>query len=136
MQSQEIELSLDLSSELPDLIADRVQLQQVVVNLAINAMQAMEDVTGEKRIIFRTVQSGDRLEFSISDNGPGISGEHEARLFDSFFTTKQDGMGIGLAICRSIIEAHEGRITAFNNDAAGATFAFTIPIQRQEPQLA
>lgn len=136
LQAQEVELSLDLSTDLPDLMADRVQLQQVVVNLAINAMQAMEGAIGEKRIVFKTARVGDHLEFSISDTGPGIAGEHEAKLFDSFFTTKQDGMGIGLAICRSIIEAHEGRITAFNNDASGATFAFTLPILRQEQLLA
>jgi PAS domain S-box-containing protein len=128
LQAKEIELSLDLASDLPDITADRVQLQQVVVNLAINAMQAMEHVASEKRIVFKTNRNGDQLEFSVIDTGPGIEGGHEAKVFDSFFTTKQDGMGIGLAICRSMLEAHEGRITAKNNDAVGATFAFTLPV--------
>ena len=108
-------------------LADRTQMQQVIVNLAVNAMQAMARVNGHK-IIIRTTVDGSGVCCTIEDSGPGIGPEHLGRLFESFFTTKDDGMGMGLPICRSIIEAHGGRIVADNESGAGgARFSFTLP---------
>ncbi|MDX2204129.1 MAG: PAS domain S-box protein [Hyphomicrobiaceae bacterium] len=110
---------------------DRTQLQQVIVNLAINAMQAMEPTAASgARITIRTAIDGDaRIVCSVEDSGPGISDESLSRLFESFFTTKTSGMGMGLPICRSIIEGHGGRIHADNKSAlGGARFVFDLPI--------
>lgn len=110
--------------------ADRTQLQQVIVNLAVNAMQAMAHVKNrEHRITIRTSSEGSSVRCTVEDTGPGVAPEHLGRLFEGFFTTKDDGMGMGLPICRSIIEAHGGRITA-NNDSAvgGARFSFMLPV--------
>jgi C4-dicarboxylate-specific signal transduction histidine kinase len=108
---------------------DRIQLQQVIVNLAINSFQAMQDAgSSDRRITIRTEQSSGKVHFTLVDSGPGIKSEHLERLFESFFTTKKDGMGMGLPICKSIVEAHGGRITAANDDAGktGAKFCFTM----------
>jgi PAS domain S-box-containing protein len=110
--------------------ADRTQLQQVVVNLAVNAMQAMAQAESrERRITIRTsVSDAGAVTCEIEDTGPGVAAQHATRLFESFFTTKDGGMGMGLPICRSIIEAHGGSITADNNSApGGARFSFTLP---------
>lgn len=113
------------------ILGDRTQLQQVIVNLAINAMQAMVPAAeGVGRISIRTL-GGEEGEVvcSVEDSGPGIRDENQARLFESFFTTKSTGMGMGLPICRSIIEGHGGRIYADNNSAlGGARFVFELPI--------
>jgi signal transduction histidine kinase len=114
----------------PRVLADRTQLQQVVVNLAVNAMQAMASAgCRERRIAIRTsVVDAATLHCTLEDSGPGIPSEHIGRLFESFFTTKDSGMGMGLPICRSIIEAHGGRIAADNQGAGGgARFSFTLP---------
>jgi PAS domain S-box-containing protein len=111
--------------------ADRTQLQQVIVNLAINAMQAMAQAGSQSRdIAIRTVVPDPAaLRCSVEDSGPGIAPDHNARLFDSFFTTKDSGMGMGLRICRSIVEAHGGKIEVDNNSAlGGARFSFTLPV--------
>ncbi|XUJ33450.1 sensor histidine kinase [Bradyrhizobium japonicum] len=121
------------------MLGDRTQLQQVIVNLAINAVQAMMQAGRDHgRIVITTaVQDATTLCCSVEDNGPGISAEHAGRLFESFFTTKESGMGMGLPICRSIVEAHGGRIDAEGLSAeglgaeglgAGARFWFTLPI--------
>jgi len=123
-----VDAVLDLSKELPDVLADRVQLQQVFANLAVNAMHAM---AGRKRktLTIRTARQDARtLCIAVEDTGSGIAADHMDRLFQSFFTTKEGGMGIGLAICRSIIEAHGGRIEASNLPGGrGARFRFTLP---------
>jgi C4-dicarboxylate-specific signal transduction histidine kinase len=107
---------------------DRIQLQQVIVNLAINSIQAMEDAESpDRRITIRTARSPAMVHFTLVDSGPGIKPEHLDRLFESFFTTKENGMGMGLPICRSIVDAHGGTITAANDDAGkGAKFCFTL----------
>jgi signal transduction histidine kinase len=127
-QSKGISVSLNLAPELPDVIGDRTQLQQVIVNLAMNAVQAMEE-SGEGNILVRTTLSDDRtLCCATEDSGPGIDPTHFSHLFDSFFTTKDTGMGMGLPISRSIIEAHGGHMKADNNSAlGGARFSFTLP---------
>ncbi|WP_394566110.1 PAS domain S-box protein [Bradyrhizobium sp. 31Argb] len=114
----------------PHVLADRTLLHQVIVNLAVNAMQAMAQVgAAERRITVRTASlDGASLCCSVEDSGPGIEPDHQPRLFESFFTTKEGGMGMGLSICRSIIEAHGGRIEADNGSIhGGARFSFTLP---------
>jgi signal transduction histidine kinase len=117
--------------DLPPVLGDRTQLQQVIVNLTINAVQAMAQVrTTQPEISIRTVSNDPTsLRCSVEDNGPGIEPQNIARLFGSFFTTKDGGMGMGLRICRSVIEAHGGRIGADNGSSGGgARFYFTLPV--------
>jgi C4-dicarboxylate-specific signal transduction histidine kinase len=129
LQEKGTVVSLDLTRELPQIVGDRIQLQQVIVNLTVNALQAMTQLTPTKRSIsVRTMLSAPQTVCcSIEDSGPGIDPKHLPRLFDSFFTTKDTGMGMGLAICQSILEAHGGRIRADNNSAlGGARFSFDL----------
>jgi signal transduction histidine kinase len=117
-----------LTSALPPLLGDRVQLQQVVMNLLMNGIQALSPVTGRSRDLqIKSREHGnDQILVAVEDSGIGIEPENVGRLFDAFFTTKPDGMGMGLSICRSIIEQHGGRIWASRNSAAGSTFQFTL----------
>jgi len=125
-----VETALELSPDMPDVLANRVQLQQVFVNLAVNAMHAMANCPVRRLTIRTSRMEADVLSASVEDSGPGIAAEDIDRLFGSFFTTKPGGMGIGLAICRSIIEAHGGHIEAGNlPDGGGARFAFALPIR-------
>jgi nitrogen-specific signal transduction histidine kinase len=129
LQQKWIGVSLDLARELPQIVGDRTQLQQVVINLTVNAVQAMTQLApAERSIAFRTVLADPATVCcSIEDSGPGIDPEHLPHLFDTFFTTKDTGMGMGLAICQSIVEAHGGRIRADNNSAlGGARFSFDL----------
>ena len=111
------------------MIGDRIQLQQVVVNLLMNSVQAMAQGGGPaRRIDLRTNGDDDSgVVFTIRDTGPGIANENLDRIFESFFTTKHTGMGMGLAICRSIIVGHGGGITASNRPDGGAQFQFSLP---------
>jgi PAS domain S-box-containing protein len=112
-------------------LVDRTQLQQVIVNLAINAVQAITQAGSRNRniSISTAVQHSATLRCLVEDSGPGIEPQHVTRLFDSFFTTKDSGMGMGLRICRSVIEAHGGRIEVDNKSAlGGARFSFTLPV--------
>jgi len=114
----------------PKVLGDRTQLQQVFVNLTVNAIQAMAQVeTTRRMLVIRTTRSDpSTLCCTLEDSGPGIKPEHFDHLFDSFFTTKDAGMGLGLSITRSIIEAHGGYIRADNESAyGGARFSFTLP---------
>jgi signal transduction histidine kinase len=126
LQAQGATLTLDLAADLPLVRGDRIQLQQVIVNLAVNALQAMAGAAS-RRLNIRTSQAGGDVRIDVEDNGPGISDSNLPRLFESFFTTKDGGMGMGLPICRSIIEAHGGRISTANRDAGGACFSVTLP---------
>jgi C4-dicarboxylate-specific signal transduction histidine kinase len=132
LQSNRIETSLQLAPGLPSVLGDRVQLQQVIINLAVNAIQAMAAVGGTARqLAIRTdaASEGD-IVIHVEDTGPGIAHDVIGRLFESFFSTRAAslGMGMGLAICRSIIEAHGGRIAAANRqDRAGARFSMLLP---------
>jgi signal transduction histidine kinase len=126
-----VSISLDLAPTLPQVTADRTQLQQVVVNLAINSVQAMaQSETAHRSIFIRTMLSEpDTVCCIVEDSGPGINPTHLPHLFDSFFTTKDTGMGMGLPISRSIIEAHNGHIRADNDSAlGGARFSFDLPV--------
>jgi C4-dicarboxylate-specific signal transduction histidine kinase len=110
VQSHQVPPQLDLAPDLPPVCADRVQLQQVIINLLINAIQAMASVTDRSRapLISARTQGADRVLVAVRDSGIGIDAEIQSRLFDTFFATKADGVGMGPSICRSIIEAHGG----------------------------
>jgi len=132
-QSRGISVSIDLKPKLPYVFGDRIQLQQVIVNLAINGAHAMAQSGELRRIIsIRTMLSDpETVSCIVEDSGPGIDPAHLPHLFDSFFTTKDAGMGMGLPICRSIIEAHDGEIRADNNSAlGGARFSFALPANK------
>lgn len=111
-------------------MADRVQLQQVFMNLMLNAVEAMKDIGGELTVKSQLQQEG-KLLFSISDTGTGLPSGNVDQIFSAFFTTKPQGSGMGLAISRSIVESHGGRLWATANDGRGATFHFTVPIEVQ-----
>ncbi len=129
LQSRGISLSLDLAPDLAAVAGDRTQLQQVIVNLVMNAVQALTLEAADKRITIRTRQESTKTVCClIEDSGPGIDAEHSLRLFESFFTTKETGMGLGLPIVQSIIEAHGGVIRADNKSSlGGARFIFGLP---------
>ncbi|MDP5277465.1 ATP-binding protein [Sphingomonas sp. DG1-23] len=129
VEARGIQLSVVLDIGVHRVLGDRVQLQQVIVNLLVNSLQALAPMgTGEGRIALATSSdAGGAVHFTIRDNGPGIAEADLARIFDGFFTTKPDGMGIGLALCQSIIAAHGGTITASNHPEGGAIFRITIP---------
>ena len=123
---------LELASELPLVLVDRIQLQQVIINLVMNGMEAMAPVTDrprELKILSR--RDADQVLVAVQDSGVGIDPGEVDRLFNAFFTTKPSGMGMGLSICRSIIEAHGGKLWASRNVGAGATFQFTLPAYRE-----
>jgi signal transduction histidine kinase len=115
----------ELTTDLPKIMADRVQLQQVFMNLMLNGIEAMEDSGGELTVKSQCQDS--QLLFSVSDTGVGLPAEKVEQIFSVFFTTKPQGSGMGLAISRSIVEAHGGRLWATVNGEKGATFYFTLP---------
>jgi PAS domain S-box-containing protein len=134
MKKNYVETTLDLAPDLPDVMGDRVQLQQVFANLAINTIQAMAGQE-DRRLVIRTGRVDEGfVRAEIEDTGHGIPPENVNQLFQSFFTTKRGGMGIGLAVCRSIIEAHGGRIEAANRPGGGAQFRFTLPALTEHAQ--
>jgi signal transduction histidine kinase len=133
LANHRVSLELDLTPDLPFVEGDRVQLQQVITNLVINAIQAMSRITERTRdLVIRSGQSDGGVFLAVSDNGTGIDPENMNKMFSAFFTTKSSGMGVGLSICRSIIDAHCGRIWASNNDGHGATFQFVLPVKEEK----
>jgi Signal transduction histidine kinase regulating C4-dicarboxylate transport system len=119
-----------LADDLPPVPGDRIQLQQVILNLLLNALDAMSEVNDRPRqLVIRTErEDGKWARVTVQDTGVGIAPQGAARLFETFYTTKSGGMGIGLSVSRSIIESHQGRLWAEPNDGPGATFAFSIPL--------
>ena len=128
-------LRTDLADDLPPVAGDRVQLQQVVLNLLLNASEAMSGVDDRPRqLVVKTERDGgDRVRLSVQDSGMGVDPLELERLFETFYTTKNGGMGIGLSVSRSIIESHQGGLWAAANDGPGATFAFSIPLGPDRP---
>jgi PAS domain S-box-containing protein len=124
-----VRISVDVSHELPHVRGDKIQLQQVLLNLLLNAFDAMKTSPAEERkVLLRAASDGDgMIKISVCDQGTGLPHDKLDKLFEPFFTTKRDGLGMGLSICRSIIEAHGGRLWAENNIGGGATFYFSVP---------
>jgi PAS domain S-box-containing protein len=127
LRKNRVLVDVDVDRSLPEIAFDRVQIQQVLINLMRNAAEAMESVNGPRLLSVRAYISDGAVKVEISDNGPGL--EAPERIFEPFFTTKPSGMGMGLAICRSIIESHGGRLWAEKNLPRGATFFFTLPVE-------
>jgi PAS domain S-box-containing protein len=129
LQRSQVVLQSELADDLPTITGDRVQLQQVVLNLLRNASDAMVNVDDRPRqLLIRTErEDGERVRLSVRDTGVGVDAKDLQKLFDAFFTTKVGGMGIGLSVSRSIVERHHGRLWAEPNDGPGATFSFSIP---------
>jgi len=118
----------DLAADLPEVLADRVQLQQVLMNLMINGIDAMKNVDGTRLLTIKSQRTEkDQVLVCVSDTGVGLPPEQADRIFDAFFTTKPHGTGMGLRICRSIVESHGGRLWAASNDTCGASFYLTLP---------
>jgi len=129
----EVTLRTELADDLPAAMGDRVQLQQVMANLVLNGIEAMSTVTDRPRelVIRSEVRDGEELLVAVQDSGVGIDSKNQKRIFDAFFTTKSQGMGMGLSISHSIVEAHCGRLWASANEGHGATLQFTLPAARE-----
>jgi two-component system, LuxR family, sensor kinase FixL len=128
-----VRTSLELDHTLPPVLVDHVQIQQVVLNLVRNAVEAMEQVQRRELTIgTRAIAEQGMAEVIVADTGPGIAPELADRLFQPFVTTKATGMGLGLSICREIVEAHHGRLTAAPGSSGGTVFRVTLPIPRPE----
>jgi PAS domain S-box-containing protein len=129
LQRSRVHVQAELADDLPSVTGDRVQLQQVILNLLRNASEAMDEVDDRpRRVVIRTARSEqDQVRLSVQDAGVGLDALGMDRLFEAFYTTKADGMGIGLSVSRSIIESHGGRLWATPNDGPGITVAFSIP---------
>jgi signal transduction histidine kinase len=131
-----ISIHADLANDVPPVMADRIQLQQVFMNLMLNAIEAMKDMTAPGRLTIKSRQANDQLLLSVTDTGKGLQPEHTEQIFNAFFSSKPQGTGMGLPISRSIIESHGGRLWATSDAGPGATFQFTLPIEAAAHQTA
>ncbi|MET0379968.1 MAG: ATP-binding protein, partial [Spongiibacteraceae bacterium] len=129
-----IVVSTQLRADIPAIRADRVQIQQVLLNLIINANDAMSDNAASERLLDITtrVLNEDHVEIAVCDRGHGVDDHDPEKIFQAFFTSKVHGLGLGLAICRSIVSAHQGQLQVRNNKYGGATFYLTLPIAHSE----
>jgi signal transduction histidine kinase len=138
IQQNRISLRTQLSHDLPLVLGDRIQLQQVLLNLILNAIEAMSSATEDSRdMLISSAENelGDVI-VTVRDSGNGLETNMLDRLFDAFYTTKPNGMGMGLAISRSIVEAHDGRIWAMPNTPHGAIIQFTLPtVRERDPRI-
>jgi PAS domain S-box-containing protein len=127
-----VSIQTDLAPDLPQLLADRVQLQQIMLNLIMNSIDAMKDVGGTRELAIRSQRAeNEHLMISVSDTGVGLPGQQADEMFNAFFTTKLQGTGLGLSISRSIVESHGGRLWAADNPPRGASFYFTLPTKAE-----
>jgi signal transduction histidine kinase len=134
LKRRHVTLHTTIADRLSDICGDRVHLQQVILNLIINSMDAMETTDTASRhieILLGPKEEG-QVELAVKDTGAGFAPDQLGRLFEAFFTTKPDGMGMGLAICKTIIESHGGQIRAENNKESGACVSFTLPVDQDE----
>jgi C4-dicarboxylate-specific signal transduction histidine kinase len=122
-----VRVDADVENELPLIAFDRVQIQQVLINLMRNGMDAMASMSEDRVLGVRVRRMDGVIQTEISDRGPGV--EFPDKIFEPFFTTKKQGMGMGLAICRSIVESHSGRLWMERNEPHGARFIFTLPVE-------
>jgi C4-dicarboxylate-specific signal transduction histidine kinase len=132
--SHRVSLRMELVPSPPMILGDRVQLQQVIINLVMNAIEAMQSVPDRPReLVIRSLRDGTgQLLVGVTDCGVGISVEDADQLFNAFFTTKANGLGMGLSICRSIVETHGGRLSVSCNAGPGATFQFVLPLHQED----
>ena len=127
LENNQVRVELSLADRLPPVEGLRVQLGQIVVNLVINACEALATVEGERRVTIATAARDRHVELTVCDNGPGLAAGVAAQLFEPFVTTKPGGLGVGLAICRSIAERHGGRLTVASPPAGGVCMTLTLP---------
>jgi len=129
IKKQKVTVRTELANDLPPVLADRVQVQQVVLNLMNNAIDAMSPITDRAHVlrVRSAIHNGNGVSLSVEDSGVGIDPKNAERIFDAFFTTKANGTGLGLAICRSIIEAHGGRLSAAPAQPHGSVFEVVLP---------
>jgi signal transduction histidine kinase len=126
-------IDVDLTSGMRPVRGDRTQIQQVVLNLLMNACDAVQaNERALRRVSLRTAPHGERIAVEVSDKGRGLSDDDIERVFEPFYTTKHDGMGLGLSICRSIVNAHGGTLDATRNTRTGMTFSATFPLWPQD----
>jgi C4-dicarboxylate-specific signal transduction histidine kinase len=127
--NRNVTVDTDLAQNLPAITGDRVQLQQVLLNLMVNGCEAMaDDDSSERRLLIASQLENGAVRVSVTDRGGGIPEKKLEQVFERFFTTKKEGMGLGLSVCRTIIDAHRGKIWATNDAGCGATFHFSLPI--------
>ena len=128
-RNNRIQLTIDVAEDLPRIKVDSVQIQQVILNLIRNGIDAMLDMdkTNDGISLSVTKIGDERIRFAVTDHGSGITEEAEKKIFEPFFTTKSSGLGLGLAICQSIITSHGGVLSFTNNPTGGTTFYFTLP---------
>jgi signal transduction histidine kinase len=130
---EDVSIRTDFADDVFPVSGDRVQLQQVVLNLVMNAIEAMSTVGGRPReLVVRTGNIEDQVEVTVEDSGPGLDPNGMEKMFDPFYTTKASGMGMGLSICRSIVQSHGGRLWATAKDTPGTRFHFALPMYRGE----
>ena len=129
-----VQIAFEASPDLPRVRGDRVQLQQVILNLLLNAFDALKDCREQDRRVLLQVEreSARAVKVMVRDCGTGLNTDSFDNLFQPFFTTKRDGLGMGLSICRSIVQAHGGRMWAENDPGYGATFCFTVPVEKRD----
>jgi len=133
--ARHVRVDLDVPDDLPDLHGDRVQLEQIVLNLvhnAVGAIAAAGQSHGRVHVVARRHAAPPRVEVCVLDNGPGIEAELAGRLFDPLTTTKQDGLGLGLSICASIMDAHGGRVWLHSGRPGATEFRFSVPLDRSQ----
>jgi two-component system sensor kinase FixL len=132
-----IRMTLDVPADLPCVLGDRVQLQQVLLNVLLNSFQALDGCPAKDRVVMigAALDRSGEIRIAVRDHGPGLTAEKLEKLFSPYFTSKRDGLGLGLSISRSIVQMHGGRIWAENNEERGATFYFTLPAVADEPCL-